>query len=113
MQGINFNSKEINDLGYEFYMNNKYHTIMILPNREFSKKVQDCFVGFNQDEQFIQYTLDDKNMDINKKWKSDITLYNNTINENLDNINNKVTSLWYTPGIPGYQESKTNFEHIQ
>jgi len=38
-------NKEINSLGYFITMNNKYHTLTIIPSIEFSRIVSDCFIG--------------------------------------------------------------------
>lgn len=50
-------------------MNSKYHTVAILPTEKFSNEVKDYLVDWNEDQQFIHYTLDDFNLYEMKKWK--------------------------------------------
>jgi len=99
---INQVEKEIKEKGYKLVMNNKYHTIMIIPDIEFSKKTLDCFVGFQDDIQFIQYTLEDQTTNNNKEWKDSMREFKSRVNERLDNMESKINSIWYSPGMPGF-----------
>ena len=102
-------SDEVETLGHFITMNDKYHTITIIPSIEFSRIVSDCFIGFDNDTQFVQYTIDDKNADNNKKWKSDMREYKEQINEKINILEQKINKLWYAPDMPGYIES---FQHF-
>lgn len=86
--------KKIKDLGYILYMNNKYHTLAILPPENFATMVKDCIVGWDDDQQFIHYTLDDHNLDIMKKWKEDAMIWQNNINDRIKYLEKKLESCY-------------------
>ena len=77
-------TEQVKKLGYMLYMNSKYHTVAILPNEKFSQSVTDCLVGWDNNTQFIHYTLDDHNLDIAKKWKEDAMKWQTHINKKLE-----------------------------
>lgn len=104
--------KEIQELGYHLFMNSKYHTVTIMPSISFGREVKECFVGFNQDTQFVHYTLDDNNLDTIKKWKSDIEDWKSDIENRITRLEEKVESLWFAPDMPGYNEAEKKFNSI-
>lgn len=102
-------TEKVKKLGYTLYMNSKYHTLAIIPNKEQANEYKDCFVGFGTNTQFIHYTLDDRTMDVMKSYKKDMGEWKENTEKRLCDLEEKVNQMWFVVGMPGVLEAEQNF----
>jgi len=102
--------KQVRDKNYDVFMNSKYHTVTIIPNKTFGITVKDSLIGFGTDVQFIHYTIEDETTDSIKIWKKYIDDWKILIDSQIKRLESTVELIWYSPGMPGYEETKQKFD---
>jgi hypothetical protein len=102
--------KQVRDKNYDVFTNSKYHTVTIIPNKTFGITVKDSVIGFGTDVQFIHYTIEDETTDSIKIWKKYIDDWKILIDSKIKILESTVELIWYSPGMPGYEETKQKFD---